>query len=104
MRQFNVKMLTREALEETYKITLNHKMGYESNLEKLRGELAVAICAIDDGTVKTVKDLQTGLKNLFLYTDIALNPKAQEPEKGLEDKILKFGGKECKRKNSATKS
>ena len=72
MRMFNTEGLTREALQEVYEIVLTQKLVQEEKLNRLKQELAVAICAIEDGKVTDVQQIKTGLTNLFIYIETHL--------------------------------
>jgi len=72
MRMFNTEGLTREALQEVYEIVLSQKLVQEEKLDRLKKELAVAICAIEDGKVTDPKDMLIGLTNLFIYIETHL--------------------------------
>lgn len=68
MREFNVKGLDRPVLEETYAIVLTQKLVLEAKLDRIKKEMAVAACAIDDG-VAEINDARNGLLNLIAYIE-----------------------------------
>lgn len=72
MRLYQTEGLTREAFQEVYEIVLTQKLVGEEKLDRLKKELAVAICAIEDGQVKDIQQLKTGLTNLFIYIETHL--------------------------------
>lgn len=80
MRNFNVKGLTREALEETYRITLERKLLFETRLERIQKELAVSICAIEDNRITNLAQVKKGLENLFHYCDLTIKPQDEVKE------------------------
>lgn len=72
MRMYNTEGLSREAFQEVYEIVLTQKLVQEEKLDRLKKELAVAICAIEDGKVTDINQIKTGLTNLFIYIETHL--------------------------------
>lgn len=72
MRLYQTEGLTREALQEVYELVLTQKLVLEEKIERLKSEMAVAICAIEDGKIKSLDEIKTGLTNLFVYTETYL--------------------------------
>lgn len=68
MRNFDVSGLTPEALAQVYELVLTQKLLLENKVERMKKELAVAMCAIDDGKVD-LATVKKGLENLFVYCD-----------------------------------
>lgn len=84
MREFNPLKagMTPEALEETYNIVLVQKLVLEAKLERLKGEMAVAACAIEDGKL-TPEQARDGLLNLIAYIEAKCTPEDElNPDKG----------------------
>jgi len=67
MRNFNVKGLSRAALEGTYEAVLVQKLIIEEKIERIKSELAVAFCAIEDG--HKPEDIKLGLANLIYFIE-----------------------------------
>lgn len=72
MRMYQTEGLTRESLQEVYEIVLTQKLVQEEKIDRLKKELAVAICAIEDGKVNDIQQIKTGLTNLFIYIETNL--------------------------------
>ena len=70
-RQFNPLEagLSPQAVEQIYNILLKQKLSLEAKVERMRGEMAVAVCAIDDGKVTDMATIRKGLVNLMLYSE-----------------------------------
>ena len=72
MPSFDIKDLSREALEGTYEINLVQFLIIEAKLDKIKKELAVAACALEDGELDISK-MNHGLLNLIAYIEVKSN-------------------------------
>jgi len=61
--------LSPEALEQCYNILLSQKLIKDAKLERIKKELAVAACTIDDGTLTDLEQAKNGMLNLIAYIE-----------------------------------
>lgn len=59
--------LSPQSVEELYNIVVTQKLSLIAKLDRIEKELAVAICAIDDGKISDIDQIRRGLKNLIEY-------------------------------------
>lgn len=89
MRNFDVSGLDRNVLEQTYEINLVMKLVQEAKLERIKKEMAVAACAIEDGTVD-LNQVKDGLMNLIAYLECKASlPDEYDPDMGALDLVNK---------------
>jgi len=69
-RQFNPvdAGLNPKAVQELYNIVLTQKLVLEAKLERIKNELAVGACAVNDG-VATKEQAAQGMLNLICYIE-----------------------------------
>jgi len=73
MREFNTSGLSKEALAQVYEIVLTQKLCLEAKLERMKKELAVASCAIEDGKIKDLEQTKNGMMNLIAYAEAKID-------------------------------